>query len=236
MITQEELWSIIRKNRIWDDTGATFIIIDETLKVLFVNNSPVDENTKMCPGDLLKCANAIEETKGCGFHKNCATCQLRNMLKKSLRTKTRLTADSDMLVDNDCIFSVHVISTPFIHEGKTYAAVILVNKTDQYREFMMERIFFHDLINLTGALNGLLECAEFEDPKEIIKMTKSISKQLSSEIAAQRDLVYAKNGKLEPNISHFKANSVVQFIKDSLCPIAKERYGVIVDINSTITD
>lgn len=69
MITQEELWSIIRKNRIWDDTGATFIIIDENLKVLFVNNSPVDENTKMCPGDLLKCANAIEETKGCGFHK-----------------------------------------------------------------------------------------------------------------------------------------------------------------------
>lgn len=236
MITQEELRSIIRKNRIWDDTGATFIIIDETLKVLFVNNSPVDENTKMCPGDLLKCVNAIEETKGCGFHKNCATCQLRNMLKKSLRTKTRLTADSDMLVDNDCIFSVHVISTPFIHEGKTYAAVILVDKTDQYREFMMERIFFHDLINLTGALNGLLECAEFEDPKEIIKMTKSISKQLSSEIAAQRDLVYAKNGKLEPNISHFKANSVVQFIKDSLCPIAKERYGVIVDFNSTITD
>lgn len=147
MITQEELRSIIRKNRIWDDTGATFIIIDETLKVLFVNNSPVDENTKMCPGDLLKCVNAIEETKGCGFHKNCATCQLRNMLKKSLRTKTRLTADSDMLVDNDCIFSVHVISTPFTHEGKTYAAVILVNKTDQYREFMMERIFFHDLIN-----------------------------------------------------------------------------------------
>ena len=236
MITQEELRSIIRKNRIWDDTGATFIIIDETLKVLFVNNSPVDENTKMCPGDLLKCANAIEEAKGCGFHKNCATCQLRNMLKKSLHTKTRLTADSDMLVDNDCIFSVHVISTPFTHEGKTYAAVILVDKTDQYREFMMERIFFHDLINLTGALNGLLECAEFEDPKEIIKMTKSISKQLSSEIAAQRDLVYAKNGKLEPNISHFKANSVVQFIKDSLCPIAKERYGVIVNINSTITD
>ena len=100
----------------------------------------------------------------------------------------------------------------------------------------MERIFFHDLINLTGALNGLLECAEFEDPKEIIKMTKSISKQLSREIAAQRDLVFAKNGKLEPNISRFKADSVVQFIKDSLCPIAKERYGVIVDINSTITD
>lgn len=47
MITQEELCSIIRDNKILDDTGATFIIIDETLKVLFVNNSPVDENTKV---------------------------------------------------------------------------------------------------------------------------------------------------------------------------------------------
>lgn len=236
MITQEELYSIIRDNKIMDDINTTFIIIDETLRVLYKNYTPIDDSKSICPGDLLKCANAIEATKGCGFHKNCATCQLRNLLKKSLRTKTKMSTDGELLVDNNCVFSVHAISTPFTHQGKTYAAVVLIDKTDQYREFMMERIFFHDLINLSGAINGLLECAEFDDPKEIINMMKTISTQLTREITAQRELIYARKGKLEPTISRFKVKDIIQFIKDSLAPIAKESYRVTFNINSTITD
>ena len=234
MITKDELYSIIRKNNIMDDAGTTFIVIDENLRILYVNYTAVDKALRIYPGDLLKCSNACEAPGGCGTHANCKLCKLRNMVEASLRTRHKMETDADFRVDGNNDYSVHAISTPFVHDGKTGSVVLLVDRTDQHREFMMERIFFHDLLNLSGALNGLLGCMQDNDTAEMMHIVRGISGQLLEEIEAQRDLIYAKNGLLKPKPARFRAAEVVDFVRDSLVPVSKDMWNVTLAIDSTL--
>lgn len=236
MITKEELYSIIRNNKIMDDAGTTFIVLDKNLRILYVNYTAVDKALKIYPGDLLHCANPCAAENGCGTHENCKLCKLRNMVETSIHTNKKMETDADFLVNDNKDYSVHAISTPFTYDGKQGTIVLLVDKTDQHREFLMERVFFHDLLNLSGALNGMLECMETDDTKEMMHIVRGISGQLLEEIEAQRDLIYAKNGLLKPKTNRFHASEVIDFVRNSLLPVSKDMWDVTLAIDSTLTD
>lgn len=236
MITREQLYELVHDKHILDDAHTTFIVLDSDLHILYVNYTPVEMDLRISPGDLLKCSNARQAPKGCGTHENCKVCRLRNMVETSMQTKQKMEADADLLIGDNTDFSVHAYSTPFEHNGKVGSVVLFVDKTDQHREFLMERVFFHDLLNLSGALNGILGCMEkTSDTKEMMGIVRNISSQLLSEIEAQRDLIYARNGILKPKPCEFKASECVDFVHDSLTPIA-HMYNVTIDTDSTLTD
>lgn len=234
-ITKEELYSIIRARRVMKDAGTTFVVVDNELKVLYVNYTSVDEEHNVSPGDLIKCHNAFEAKMGCGTHENCRLCKLRNMVKASLATMKKMNADVEFLLcgNKDC--DAHVVSTPFEHKGKRYSIVLFVDRTDQHREFMMEQIFLHDILNLSGALSGIMDCMD-DNPKEMIHIVKGISKQLLNEIIAQRDFIYAKNGMLKPKRENFRAEETVDFVRDNLVFVALDMWGVTLDIESAVGD
>lgn len=236
MITKEELYTLIRDNGIMNDAGTTFIVLDEDLRILYVNYTPVDRALMMSPGDLLKCSNACEAENGCGTHANCRLCQLRNMVEASLHAGEKMETDAELLVNDNTDYSVHAISTPFTYNGKIYSVVLLVDKTDQHREFMMERIFLHDLLNLSGALNGILECMQSGESEDMMHTVKGISGQLMDEITAQRDLIYAKNGMLKPKTCRFKACEAISFVKESLVPVSMDMWAVNLAVGSTLAD
>lgn len=237
MITKEELYSIIRENKVMDDARTTFVVVNEDLRVLYVNYTPIDKALNISPGDLLKCANACEAEHGCGTHENCKMCKLRNMVETSLYTKTKMEADVDMLIGDNTDYNVHAISTPFNYDGKECSIVLLLDQTDQHRELMFERVFFHDLLNLSGAMNGILGCIEDEgDAKDMMRIVKGISSQLLEEIEAQRDLIYAKNGILKPKECKFLASESVDFVRNSLVPVSMDMWNVTLNVESTLTD
>lgn len=236
MITKEELYSILDEYKIIDDSCNKFLLVDENLRILYINFTPVDAYKEINPGDLLKCHNAIEAKFGCGTHENCKRCKLRIMVTTSIRTMKKMEADVEFLIcgNKDC--TAHAICTPFEHEGKPYAIILLIDKTDQHHEFMLERIFLHDILNLTGALNGILECMENSDSQEMISVVKAISNQLLNEIMAQRSFIYAQKGILKPNNADFRAAEVTEFAKQSVVTPAFDMYGVKLLVDSTLTD
>jgi hypothetical protein len=64
---------------------------------------------------------------------------------------------------------------------------------------MLERIFFHDVMNLAGALHGILELLPELPDAEAAKygqMATLQAGQLIEEIACQRDLIAAEQGDL----------------------------------------
>lgn len=236
MIAKEELFSIVDKEKILDDSPNNFLLVDEKLQIQYVNFSPVEQSRKFNPGDLLKCNNAVEAKFGCGTHENCKRCKLRAMVNASLHTQKKMESDVEFLLcgNKDC--HAHAVSTPFVHGGKPYAIVLLVNKTDQQHEFMLERIFIHDILNLSGALNGILECVASDNLNDMIPAVKSISNQLLNEIVAQRNFIYAQRGLLKPDNAEFKASEVVDFTRQSVVTPAFGFYGVDLEIDSTLAD
>ena len=236
MITKEELFSIVNDHKILDDSTNKFLLVDENLCIQYVNFNPVDEDKNINPGDLLQCHNAAEAKFGCGTHENCKRCKLRIMVTASLKTQRRMEGDVEFLIcgNKDC--NAHAVCTPFIHDGKPYAIVLLLDKTTEQHEFMLERIFLHDILNLSGALNGILECMENDNPKEMIPVVKAISNQLLNEIMAQRNFIYAQKGILKPNNAEFKAAEVTEFASKSVVTPAFGLYGVKLEVDSTLKD
>ena len=236
IFTKSELDSIILDNKVLSETGATFVVLDEKLQVLYVNYTANDDKKKMNPGDLIKCSNAIAAEGGCGTHENCKLCNFRRMVEESLQTKSKCETDAELLVATNEDYNVHAVSTPFMHDGKVYTVVLLIDKTDHHHQLMMERIFFHDVLNLSGALNGILECMQSDDTEEMVDIVKGISGQLMNEIMAQRDLIYAQNGILEPKHKKFKAAEALDFINESLLSVALDMWAVNLKIESSLTD
>lgn len=231
-----KLFNFIEDNHVFDGIGSIFLLVDETLQIHSIAYDPVSQDKKLCVGDYLKCSNALAAPEGCGCHENCSQCPLRNMLDKSMREMTKMEEDASLLLEHNQDFCVHVISTPFVENGRTYSIVLLIDRTARNREVMLERIFCHDLLNLSSAMNGLLECAENGNAEEVVGVLKSISYQMMEQIKAQRDLIYAINGMLKPNRERFKASEIIDFVRDSLVQVANDMYDVNISVESTLED
>ena len=235
MLTKEEILAVIQRKRVLDDAGSCFVIVDDKLNVLYVNHDKVTGDIKQQPGDLLKCNNAIHAHEGCGTHENCDYCKLRNMVEQSIREHKKMNTDAQLLIEGNKEYDVHAVSTPFTLHGEEYSIVVLRDITDRTREVMMERIFFHDLLNLSGALNGILHCIEEGNYEETIQVVKDISNQLMEEVYSQRDLIYAQNGILKPHLTRFRANSVLDYVSQVLCPVAKQKHEVEICVESSLS-
>ena len=236
MLTKEEFLAVMQSKRVLDDAGTCFVIVDSKLNVLYVNYDKVTDDKKQQPGDLLKCANALQAHDGCGTHENCEYCKLRNMVEQSIREHKKLNTDAQLLTEGNREYDVHAISTPFTVHGEEYSIIVLRDITDRTREVMMERIFFHDLLNLSGALNGILHCIEEGNYAETIQVVKEISNQLMEEIYSQRDLIYAQNGILKPRLTRFRADTVLDYVRHVLYHAAKQKHEIEICVESTLTD
>lgn len=234
MITKDFLFSVIRDKNIFKDACTSFFVVGEDLRVHIFNDKEMEEQQRQCPGDVLCCANA--EKNGCGNHENCMFCNFRNMVTASLKANEKMSTEASFLIGGKEEKSYNAISTPFECDGEKYAFVLLIDRTDYKRELAMERIFFHDILNLSGALNGLLECVEPDNTEEMLGLIKQISSQLMEEINSQRDLIYAHKGVLKPNFSEFVAQEAVEYAMKSIAPVALETNGTQIVMESSLTD
>ncbi|MDY5823823.1 MAG: HAMP domain-containing sensor histidine kinase [Candidatus Coprenecus sp.] len=231
-----KLFHFIEDNHIFAGVGSFFLVVDEELQIHFIKYDPVNQDAKLCVGDYLKCSNSLNAADGCGCHENCPLCSLRTLVQASIRESKRMEGDVTMLVENNRDYSAHVISTPFSEDGKDYSILLLVDQTALMREQMLERVFCHDLLNLSGALNGMLECIDDSNQEEMRAILKSISVQMMEQIKSQRDLIYAIQGMLKPEKTIFKASEIIDFVKDSLVHVAIDVMNVNVVIDSRLSE
>lgn len=237
MLSKQDIVNIVEEKDILKDLKSFFIVVDRELHVLFVNYKPIEASRQpVYPGDLLKCCNSLAPDSPCGCQELCKVCGLRATVNKCFATKERAEEDVPMRLGTNEETDFHVVATPFVHEGKDYAVVLLIDRTSQHRQRMLERIFFHDLLNLSGVLNGLMECTDASDFEDMVPIIKSISKQFLDEVRAQRDLIYAHNGILEPVNAIFSATDVMTFVEESFTLSSKEKYGVDLKIENHLTN
>jgi len=101
-------------------------------------------------------------------------------------------------------WDLNVISTPVSFNGEVFYILVLQDISDEKRRAALERIFFHDLLNSMGALNGLLSILREEtnpdETRELIKLSEDISRNVIDEILSQRQIRAAENGELKVNI------------------------------------
>lgn len=238
MLDRIGVFNLINNNHVFKEIRACFFIVDPELRIHYLNYDYLGENNLQCPGDFLKCSNAVASAKegGCGCHKHCRNCNFRSLVESCFETNERTSGKASLMLATGQELDLLTTATPISIEGQPYAIVLIEDITDQKQHLMLQRVFFHDLLNLSGTLNTILDCIDTERPEDSIDLIRGISTELMDEIYAQRDIIYANNGILKLEQSTFKAVEVINFAKDYISKVEKNLFGVNMVFNSSLAD
>ncbi len=204
-------------NEIFGSLTGIAAVIDDNRQIVFANNDflsmlNIDSLESILgkrPGEVVTCLHASNETGGCGTSKSCAYCGAINVILDSQKSgiksikETRITTIANGKLKS---LDLNVSSTPITLADHRFYVMIFQDISDEKRRFALERIFFHDLLNSVGGLNGLLSIlkngADEDEARELIKLSEEASRELLEEIILHRQIRAAESGdlrvKLEP--------------------------------------
>lgn len=175
------------------------------------------------PGEILLCVHACETEGGCGTTESCRYCGAANTIKTCLETKKTTTGEcriTSFSGGKEISYDFEITASFFQFEKDDYVIVSLKDISSEKRRKILERVFFHDIINTAGGLNGFLEFLQTsEDPdetKEFIKIAGNLGDKLVDEILGQRQLMEAENGELVTRIQATNSNEILKEVKDQL--------------------
>lgn len=169
-------------------------------------------------GEVTQCIHAHNHPGGCGASEACRLCGSTGAVLESQRHHTkvqreaRLTRASDSNTES---LDYLVTATPIRLGGKDgYTLVSILDISAEKRRHALERIFFHDVLNTAGTLQGIVDYMRTDpnspDTPEMMQLLKGLSDQLLTEIQGQRDLVAAERHELRPLVRPLQALLLLQ--------------------------
>jgi signal transduction histidine kinase len=182
------------------------------------------------PGETLGCINATEHPSGCGTSRHCRSCgAIAAILSaiegntasgecKLLRRRATEIEGLDLLVK----------ASPVTIDEQRYIVFSITDSTYESRRRVMERIFFHDVVNLAGGIRGLSEMLEGLVPdklKQEFTILRSATDSLVEEVMAQRDVAAAENNELNVNAERIDALEILRELRGLYlhAPVAQGR-------------
>ncbi len=176
------------------------IVFANQAGIEFLNQSDVDALLGRRPGEAVGCINAESGVAGCGTSVHCGHCQALSAILKALEG-TEEAGQCHMLRRAEARLeglNLMVKATPINVEDDDFVIFTITDVTHEHRRRAMERIFFHDVLNLAGGLRGLSELlleTSAERSEELGILHAGLD-SLVDEITAQRELSAAENGEL----------------------------------------
>jgi len=166
------------------------------------------------PGEALHCIHAHEMEGGCGTTEHCRECGAVKAILKSLSgtaavEECRLTR---LINCNTESLDLLVYASPFKYNDEIFSIFSVTDIGHQKRRKALERIFFHDVINAAGGLEGLAEMLEQSAPVEMrgdLGLLKAGLHSMVEEILTQRDLAAAENSQLEVHLQSCQSRELL---------------------------
>ncbi|HEX2919799.1 MAG TPA: sensor histidine kinase [Bacteroidales bacterium] len=190
------------------------------------------------PGEVLSCVHANNSTGGCSTADACRYCGAYNAIIESQDTGKRVIHEALITTKqkgNYRSLDLRIITTPVNLLGNDFLVMTLQDISNEKRRLALERIFFHDLLNRAGGLNGLLSLLKEDQSPEttskIIDMSVEASKDIIEEIQSQRQMYAAETGDLKINP---ELTSTLNLIKSAIGKIGFHDSGR--DRKITITE
>ncbi len=187
------------------------VILNQNREIVFSNNTllqlmgieSMEELLGQRPGEALHCIHSGQMEAGCGTSEHCQVCGAANAILKCQESGETVTDECRIRTSHngteDCL-DLEVTAAPLIW-GKSRLTIFTARDiSSKKRKEAMERIFFHDVMNTAGTLQGVVDLLkQVDDPvkrKQFINLLGEVSRDLTEEIMTQKSLVAAENGEL----------------------------------------
>ncbi|MGE5398870.1 MAG: sensor histidine kinase [Ignavibacteriales bacterium] len=186
------------------------MVLNKQRQTVFVNKSLLryfdkdDEKEVLgCrPGEIFRCTYSYYTAGGCGTSEFCRTCGAAKAIINSQKGFSDVQECRITQKDTNDALDLRVWTTPITINQENFTIFIVADISDEKRRYALERIFFHDIMNI---LSGLLGNAELlnrkisPDNAQYSQRLLLIAERLIDEIEAQRELSAAENNELVIN-------------------------------------
>ncbi|MCF8223337.1 MAG: hypothetical protein K9J25_09330 [Bacteroidales bacterium] len=206
-------------------------VLNEERQIVYSNNTLLDllpENEKNYvigkrPGEVLNCVHCNENEGGCGTSESCRYCGAVNAILESQKKGQKAVKECRIRIISGSVeksIDYEVTATPVRIRGQEFTYFFMKDISEIKRKIALERIFFHDIINTAGGIQGFTSFLhETDDPgtiKENIKIIDQLSHDLVDEIQSQRSLTLAESGDLSINPVEVNPSEILEDVKNTI--------------------
>ena len=169
------------------------------------------------PGEAFRCVHADEHPGGCGTSEFCAHCgAVRSILLGLSGTdnvqECAINRDTGSGIE---ALDLRVSSASVQLDAEPYLIFSINDVSHEKRRRTLERLFFHDMLNTVGGVQGLLEFLAEEVPEELQSDARLIHRavsQLTDEIIYQKQLLAAETNELETNCTPLRSDDILDVV------------------------
>jgi hypothetical protein len=195
------------------------------------------------PGEAFACIHHQEGPDGCGTAPSCSVCGAVMTILACIETgqqtrgECRLTLRQKRIVALD----LEIVATPLYIGGEPYFVCALKDIGAEKWKSVMERTFFHDIINTAGGIRGLAALLaepelDHKTEQECKQWMLSLSDTLIDDIKHQRNLIAAEKGEYVPKLEHVDLGVMMKELRESF--IHNERTagrGILLEVPPAIS-
>lgn len=170
------------------------------------------------PGEAFRCVHASNAPGGCGTGEFCVHCGAVRSILLGLAGKDNVQDCNINRAEGDKVeaLDLRVSSTGFQLDQEHFLIFSITDVSHEKRRRALERIFFHDMLNTVGGLQGLLEFLAEEVQEDLRPDARLIHRamvQLTDEILYQKQLLAAETNELETNFAPLASGDVLETVQ-----------------------
>ena len=209
-------------------------IVSANETVLAALNTMAADVAEKRPGEAVGCIRAKEGPDGCGTAPHCATCGAVHAILESQKEGKKVVRECRILVESGegvAPMDLRVTATPFTAGDDRFIMAAIEDISQPKRLAVLQRTFFHDVLNTASCILGCADCLASEDTKapEMCEEIADLTGQLVETIQAQRDLNQAEAGDLRLHLEEVHVPALVDAVRLEYCKhsIAKRRTIIV---------
>lgn len=165
------------------------------------------------PGEALQCLHSTETAGGCGTTRFCVTCGAARALRAGRRGEVASEecriASKTPGEDRD----LRVWAAPITVAGELFTLFTIADISDEKRRQALERVFFHDVLNIAGGIQGMAALCQEATAAERLAISDTVAqlaRTLIDELRAQQSLAAAEDGELHVRPQELSSSAVIE--------------------------
>ena len=210
-------------------TAGLLAVLNEHRQVLEVNQAMVEmlglEGSDLIiglrPGEALGCIHGRKDPAGCGTTQFCSNCGAAVAMVAALsqdKPAQRTCAIKTGGESNQDIF-LQVKACPLTVDGFRILLLFIQDITEQQRLAALERVFFHDIANLTTGLMNAAEMLSTDlsgngETSGLMGHINRLSQQIFGEVNLQKQLIQRMDRVYRPLPATLEAGSILRELGD----------------------
>lgn len=214
------------------------LVLNDKRQIVFANNVAVSalggdaqSLLRLRPGEAVSCIHAKEMKAGCGTSDSCRYCGAIHAVLEAQQSDAKVSRECRIILERDGKLKPLdlLVTGKNVNDGRhRYTVVTIQDISDAKRRGVLERIFFHDIINSIAVLQSSAAILKNESESgEYLDTLIASSGFLLDEVVKQRDFLAMERGDLAVSPEPVSCSAVVHEVAAAFSADVRGRGAIL---------